>query len=89
MSNCIVSCTLYWRLCFKFHRKLPQLSDDERDILIGQLSSLKFIKDQSDGELHTASDYYDAENRLFQLMLDKSDFPPEPFDNYRWVGLQS
>lgn len=63
------------------------LSDDERDTLIGRLTTLKFIKSPSDGQLHAASEYFDAENRLFQLMLGREMFPPEPFDNYRWVNL--
>lgn len=54
-------------------------------MLIGQLVNLKFIKSQPDGELHTASEYFDVENRTFQLMLDRDQFPPEPYDNYRWV----
>lgn len=68
-----------------FVRKLPLLSDEERETLIGRLITLKFIKSQSDSELQTASEFYDAENRLFQLMLEKEKFPPPPFDNYRWV----
>ena len=61
------------------------LTDEERDTLIDGLTTLKFIKSYADGELHAASDYFDAENRLFQLMLSRDMFPPEPFDNYRWV----
>lgn len=69
-----------------FNRKLPQLTDEEKDILIDRLRTLNFITLDSDGELHPASEFYDAENRLFQLMLEKEKFPPEPFDNYRWVS---
>ena len=62
------------------------MSDEEREILIGRLTDLKFIKSQSDTELHKASEFFDMENRLFQLMLERKEFPPEPFDNYRWVS---
>ena len=63
------------------------LTDEEKDTLLGRLSTLKFIKSYTDGELHSASDFFDAENRLFQLMLSREMFPPEPYDNYRWVSV--
>ena len=75
-----------WLLILVYCRKLPLLSDEEREILIGRLTDLKFIKSQSDTELHKASEFFDMENRLFQLMLEREEFPPEPFDNYRWVS---
>lgn len=76
-------------LCLVLSRKLPMLSDQERDLLIGRLKTLKFIKSQSDGELHAANEFFDAENHLFLLMLNREMFPPEPFDNYRWVSVIS
>jgi len=59
----------------------------ERETLIERLTSLKFIRSQLDGELHAVNEYYDSENKLFQLMLSKDMFPPQPFDSYRWVSF--
>ncbi|XP_055956520.1 sacsin [Patella vulgata] len=61
------------------------LNPNETDRLIRKLKDVKFI--QYNGTTMTASQFYDRDNKVFEVMGDHLIFPPPPFDHRDWKGF--
>ncbi|KAK6180312.1 hypothetical protein SNE40_012494 [Patella caerulea] len=61
------------------------LNPEEKDRLIQKLKDVNFI--QYNGTMWTASQFYDRDNEVFEVMGDHLIFPPPPFDHQDWKGF--
>ncbi|XP_041369757.1 LOW QUALITY PROTEIN: sacsin-like [Gigantopelta aegis] len=57
--------------------------NEEAETLLQILTQIPFIETE-DGTLHKASRFYSKKEKVFQVMCDKSDFPPHQFDGDEW-----
>ncbi|KAK3586632.1 hypothetical protein CHS0354_028488 [Potamilus streckersoni] len=70
-----------------------QTFNENQNRLINVLKSTAFIS--TDFGIKCASELYDPSNNVFAQMCDKSDFPPQPFDDSYWsdflklIGLKT
>ncbi|KAK6179092.1 hypothetical protein SNE40_011528 [Patella caerulea] len=72
---------------------LDDVNTTEKGRLIGKLKDVKFIQDN--GTPRTVSQFYDRDNKIFEVMGDHLIFPTPPYDDCVWkrflvlLGLQA
>ncbi len=57
-----------------------------RSSIIEKLRDLEFIQDQN-GAFHKASNFYDPNNKVFQIMQPDGPFLPDDFKESKWSGF--